>query len=439
MSGFTPAERLLEQRQARQAGVSALHAPVQNFSYQATRYVQPASPQYSMHARSTFLSAPVLNITRYASRAAPPPPRPGFERINLNAAAPAVLTDEQSALLNARLELVGSAEAAGGLQASQGRIRQNAVAAFAEVLGIPENRVDRHVRGTSVVIRDVISTILIAERCPLPRIVQMTELIQAFIAAVRRRHPSQVQPANVPKGPGPSPDPNAGGAAALVATAQTEDGDAQPIHQQSSSTIEAPMAAESAKTHAGTSVESEQEVQQLQTPPRSSSPPANDLPAVETTAVEQLAPAEQKEGASPIEYGDTTEGQVATADATQQHAVQSDQAMAALAQTAQQAEAVAVLPPNLAPLGFPEKLIFDERDMLTPYTDGLRVTEGSFFIKTDPATNQSCLTVATSTGFLVDATATDARGSGCAGLWTVIVNGEKVKVGIDDGGNITFP
>ncbi|MGL6175450.1 MAG: hypothetical protein ACRC1U_00440, partial [Vibrionaceae bacterium] len=246
-----------------------------SYSYQSPYYTPPAAS-----ARSYSPPSPVLSITRYASRAVAPSPRPGFERINLNAPAPAVLTDEQSALLSARLELVGSAEATGGLQASQERVRQNAVAAFAKVLGVPENQVSRHVRGTSVVIRDVISAILTAEGRTLPRIVQMVELIQAFIAAVSRRHPSQVQPANDPKGPGPGPGPapSAGGAAALVATTQTEDGDAQPTHQQSPSTTETLVAAESAETDAGTSVEGEQETPPPQTPPRSPSPSANDLP-----------------------------------------------------------------------------------------------------------------------------------------------------------------
>ncbi|MGL6176645.1 MAG: hypothetical protein ACRC1U_06585 [Vibrionaceae bacterium] len=77
--------------------------------------------------------------------------------------------------------------------------------------------------------------------------------------------------------------------------------------------------------------------------------------------------------------------------------------------------------------------------MLIIYTAGSRVTQDSFLIKTDPATDLSCLKVVTSTELLVDAAATHARGSGCAGSWTVMVNGEEITVEIDEEGNITFP
>ncbi|MGL4826999.1 MAG: hypothetical protein ACRC24_05905 [Vibrionaceae bacterium] len=67
------------------------------------------------------------------------------------------------------------------------------------------------------------------------------------------------------------------------------------------------------------------------------------------------------------------------------------------------------------------------------------MTQDSFLIKTDPATDLSCLKVVTSTGLLVDATATHARGSDCAGSWIVMVNGEEIVVEIDEEGGITFP
>ncbi|MGL5334916.1 MAG: hypothetical protein ACRC9R_02020 [Enterovibrio sp.] len=186
----TPSSILLAQRQARRAGV---------------RQPQPAAP-----VQRYFPAPTALGIARYTTRVTPRP----------QAAAPAALTAAQVELLNTMLEITGNPNAADGQQASQERVRQRAISAFAQVLNLNSNRVDRHVPVGRVAIRTVITNILLAERRLPPSAIQMLQLIQAFINIINQPFIPPAPQQNVPRGPGPNNGPGAGGAAAQVAPPQ---------------------------------------------------------------------------------------------------------------------------------------------------------------------------------------------------------------------------
>ncbi|MGL5251123.1 MAG: hypothetical protein ACRC7P_08620 [Enterovibrio sp.] len=135
-------------------------------------------------------------------------------------------------MISAKLEIVGCSDADGGLKASQEKVRRHAVAIFAEVLDVPLERVDRHVRGASVAIEAVISAVLVAEKRPSPRAEEMVALIRSFVAAVHRKHPPLAPQAKAPSEPATDTTSEDCGALALAVSAQPEDSDAPPIHQE---------------------------------------------------------------------------------------------------------------------------------------------------------------------------------------------------------------